>query len=140
MAASSQGSEDDLITAINVTPLVDIVLVLLIILMVTASYIVNKSINVDLPKATTGEATSSSLSISIDVDGKLYLDGVQNDEPKLQAAIRKAFAENSDVKAIISADGRVRHAQVVRMIDMLRREHVTKFAINTSPVDLQPKK
>lgn len=140
MAGSSQSSDDDLITAINVTPLVDIVLVLLIILMVTASYIVNKSINVDLPKATTGEATTSSLSISIDVDGKLYLDGVENDEPKLQAAIRKAFAENNDVKAIISADGRVRHAQVVRMIDMLRREHVTKFAINTSPVDLEPKK
>ncbi len=140
MGGSSQGSEDDLITAINVTPLVDIVLVLLIILMVTASYIVNKSINVDLPKAATGEATTSSLSISIDVDGKLYLDGVENDEPKLQAAIRKAYKENNDVKAIISADGRVRHAQVVRVIDTLRREHVTKFAINTSPVDLEPKK
>jgi biopolymer transport protein ExbD len=140
MGGSSQGSEDDLITAINVTPLVDIVLVLLIILMVTASYIVNKSINVDLPKAATGEATTSSLSISIDVDGKLYLDGVENNEPKLQAAIRKAYGENNDVKAIISADGRVRHAQVVRVIDMLRREHVTKFAINTSPVDLEPKK
>jgi len=140
MAGSSQGSDDELITAINVTPLVDIVLVLLIILMVTASYIVNKSINVDLPKATTGEATTSSLSISIDVDGKLYLDGVENTEPQLQAAIRKAFSDNADVKAIISADGRVRHAQVVRMIDMLRREHVTKFAINTSPVDLNPKK
>lgn len=140
MGGSSGGSEDDLITAINVTPLVDIVLVLLIILMVTASYIVNKSINVDLPKAATGEATTSSLSISIDVDGKLYLDGVENNEPKLQAAIRKAYNENNDVKAIISADGRVRHAQVVRMIDMLRREHVTKFAINTSPVDLEPKK
>lgn len=140
MGGSSQGSDDDLITAINVTPLVDIVLVLLIILMVTASYIVNKSINVDLPKAATGEATTSSLSISIDVDGKLYLDGVENNEPKLQAAIRKAYTENNDVKAIISADGRVRHAQVVRMIDMLRREHVTKFAINTSPVDLEPKK
>ncbi len=140
MAASSSGNDDDLITAINVTPLVDIVLVLLIILMVTASYIVNKSINVDLPKAATGEATTSSLSISLDVDGKLYLDGVENDELKLQHAIRKAYTENNDVKAIISADGRVRHAQVVRVIDLLRREHVTKFAINTSPVDLEPKK
>lgn len=140
MGGSSQGSEDDLITAINVTPLVDIVLVLLIILMVTASYIVNKSINVDLPKAATGEATTSSLSISIDVDGKLYLDGVENNEAKLQAAIRKSYTENNDVKAIISADGRVRHAQVVRVIDMLRSERVTKFAINTSPVDLEPKK
>jgi len=140
MAGSSQSSDDDLITAINVTPLVDIVLVLLIVLMVTASYIVNKSINVDLPKAATGEATTSSLSISIDVDGKLYLDGVENNEAKLQAAIRKSYAENNDVKAIISADGRVRHSQVVRIIDMLRTERITKFAINTSPVDLQPKK
>jgi len=128
------GDEDDLITAINVTPLVDIVLVLLIVLMVTSSYLVNKSINVELPKAATGEASSPSMSISIDQEGKLYLDGAVVDEEKLQKRIRAAYAHDPDVKAVISADGRVQHKNVVTVIDILRRENVTKFAINTSPL------
>ena len=76
--------DDDLITSINVTPLVDIVLVLLIVLMVTSSYLVNKSISVELPKAATGETTTPTMSISLDLDGKLYLDGTGIDEKQLQ--------------------------------------------------------
>jgi biopolymer transport protein ExbD len=137
MAGGTQGADDDeLITAINVTPLVDIVLVLLIILMVTASYIVNKAINVDLPKAATGEASASAtLSISIDVGGKLYLDGVEVAAAKLQEKIRGAARKDPELKAIISADGKVRHEQVVRVIDVLRQENINKFAINTSPIE-----
>jgi biopolymer transport protein ExbD len=130
-------NDDGLITAINVTPLVDIVLVLLIVLMVTSSYLVKQAINVELPKAATGEVTESTLSISIDADHRLYLDEKQVDENVLRKEIRAARANEKDVKAIISADGRVRHAQVVAVIDMLRQENVNKFAINTSPKDLE---
>jgi biopolymer transport protein ExbD len=132
---SARQEEDELITAINVTPLVDIVLVLLIVLMVTSSYLVNKSINVELPKAATGETTSPTMSISIDLDGKLYLDGTATEASELQSRIRSAYHQDPDVKAIISADGRVQHAQVVTVIDLLRQEKVTKFAINTSPIE-----
>lgn len=135
MAGGVKDSDDDMITAINVTPLVDIVLVLLIVLMVTSSYLVNKSINVELPKAATGETTTPNLSISIDVENKLYLDGQIITPEELQARIRAAYAADPEVKAIISADGRVQHMQVVTIIDMLRREKVTKFAINTSPIE-----
>lgn len=135
MASSQSQDDDELITSINVTPLVDIVLVLLIVLMVTSSYLVNKSINVELPKAATGETTATpTMSISIDVGGKLYLDGTLIAAPALQAQIRNAYQKDADVKAVISADGRVQHAQVVSVIDLLRREKVTKFAINTSPL------
>jgi biopolymer transport protein ExbD len=141
MAGTGPSSDDDeMITAINVTPLVDIVLVLLIVLMVTSSYLVNKSISVELPKAATGETTTPTLSISIDVDGKLYLDGQTTTEDKLQAQIKRAYAADKDVKAVISADGRVPHAQVVTVIDVLRREKVTKFAINTSPLEIKATK
>lgn len=136
MAGGAREDEDDLITAINVTPLVDIVLVLLIVLMVTSSYLVNKAINVELPKAATGETTAPTMSISIDVDGKLYLDGASIDEEKLQRRIKAAYSKDPEVKAVISADGRVQHAKVVTVIDVLRREKVTKFAINTSPLEL----
>ena len=136
MAGSAKSDNDDeIISAINVTPLVDIVLVLLIVLMVTSSYLVNKSISVELPKAATGETTNPTLSISLDVEGKLYLDGQAIDEPNLQQRIRAAYQADPEVKAVISADGRVKHSQVVTVIDLLRQEKITKFAINTSPLE-----
>lgn len=135
MGGGANDSDEEMITAINVTPLVDIVLVLLIVLMVTSSYLVNKSINVELPKAATGETTTPNLSISIDVENKLYLDGNVITQDQLQQRIRAAYAADPEVKAIISADGRVQHSQVVTIIDTLRREKVTKFAINTSPIE-----
>ena len=135
MGGGGAREDDDLITDINVTPLVDIVLVLLIVLMVTSSYLVNKSINVELPKAATGETTTPTMSISLDLDGKLYLDGNGISEKELQDRVRDAYKTDPEVKAIISADGRVKHAQVVTVIDILRRENVTKFAINTSPIE-----
>lgn len=132
MAGGAQDDEE-MITAINVTPLVDIVLVLLIILMVTSSYLVNKSISVELPKASTGESSNPSLSISLDVDGNLYLDGEKTTPEALQKSVATAYRKDPEVKAIISADGRVHHSEVIAVIDILRLEKVTKFAINTSP-------
>ena len=140
MGASGKQDDDDMITAINVTPLVDIVLVLLIVLMVTSSYLVNKAINVELPKAATGETTNPSMSISVDQAGKLYLDGVAIEAPALQQRVKAAHDSDPDVKAIISADGRVHHSEVVAVIDLLRSEKVTKFAINTSPIEQQKAK
>jgi biopolymer transport protein ExbD len=133
--AGTANDDDEIISAINVTPLVDIVLVLLIVLMVTSSYLVNKSINVELPKAATGEATNPTLSISLDVAGKLYLDGQLTDEAALHQRVRAAYQADPEVKAVISADGRVTHSQVVAIIDLLRVEKITKFAINTSPLE-----
>mgnify|MGYP001444920941 CR=1 FL=1 len=138
MAASSKQDDDETIATINVTPLVDIVLVLLIVLMVTSSYLVNKAISVELPKAATGETTNQSMSISLDQTGKLYLDGVAIDPAALRQRVKAAHDGDPDVKAIISADGRVHHSEVVSVIDLLRSEKVTKFAINTSPIE-QPK-
>jgi biopolymer transport protein ExbD len=133
--SASSGDDDEIISSINVTPLVDIVLVLLIVLMVTSSYLVNKSISVELPKAATGETVTPTMSISLDVAGKLYLDGTAIEQDALRQRIRAAYRSDPEVKAIISADGRVTHAQVVSIIDTLRQEKVTKFAINTSPIE-----
>jgi biopolymer transport protein ExbD len=137
MAGGANTDDDEIISAINVTPLVDIVLVLLIVLMVTSNYLVNKSINVELPKASTGEATNPTMSISLDVEGKLYLDGQNVDAATLQQRIHAAYEADHDVKAVIAADGRVTHSQVIAVIDTLRKEKVTKFAINTSPPEAQ---
>ena len=135
--AASASNDDDMITAINVTPLVDITLVLLVILMVTASYVVSKAIPLELPRGATGETTPKTLSVSIDRDGKTYLDATPIDEPTLRQRIKAAHTADPEVRAVIAADGRTSHSNVVHVIDLLRREDVTKFALDIDPDDLK---
>jgi biopolymer transport protein TolR len=128
---SGGGDDDDMISGINVTPLVDITLVLLIIFMVTATYIVKEAIEVDLPRAAhAGEATGTTLAVVLTRDGTLYLDGVRRTEAELAARARAAVARDKDARAIISADRAALHGAVVRVIDVVKGEGVTRFAIN----------
>ena len=123
--------DDDIIVGINVTPLVDVVLVLLIIFMVTATYIVRASIEVDLPRAAHGgETTGTMLSVVITRDGELYLDGVKRSEPELVARAREAAAASPEARAIISADKGALHGAVVRVIDVVKGAGISRFAIN----------
>ncbi|HJK94463.1 MAG TPA: biopolymer transporter ExbD [Polyangiaceae bacterium LLY-WYZ-15_(1-7)] len=133
------GEDDEIITDINVTPLVDVVLVLLIILMVTATAIVSKTIQVELPEAQTGaqgDTTPTTFAISIDAEGQLYLDRDPVTMDEMRARVRAAHEEDPEVRAIIAADGRIQHEAVIRVIDVLRQEQVTKFAFNVRPGDL----
>lgn len=137
--APSGGGDDETISGINVTPLVDVVLVLLIILMVTAQYVADKdSIPMELPKAATGDsaAVPSTLSVSIDKDGRFYLDAQQVTLDQMREQVRATYAKDHEARAVIAADGRVSHSEVVKVIDLLRQEKVTKFAINVRPEDL----
>src|SRR5512133_3532080 len=134
--ASAALDDDDIITGINVTPLVDVTLVLLVILMVTASYVVSRSIPMELPRSATSEGTPTTLTVSIDKDGRTFLDAEAITEDALTARIRAARGADPETRAVIAADGRVNHARVVRVIDLLRREDVTKFAFNVDPDEL----
>lgn len=130
MAGAMKQSDDEIIADINITPFVDVVLVLLIIFMVTASYIVAQSIPVDLPKASTGEDVSTTFAITLMPDGQTYLDGERVDDFSLRQKIIAARADNADVRVIIAADTNVIHGKVVRIIDLVRQEGVSKFAIS----------
>ena len=130
------GDDDELITDINVTPLVDVVLVLLIILMVTATAIVSKTIPMELPQAATGEQTPSTLAVSIDQAGQVFLDTIPVTAEELRTRVRAARETDEDLRAVIAADGRIAHAKVVQVIDILRQERVTKFAINVRPEEI----
>jgi biopolymer transport protein ExbD len=134
--AAQAANDDDLITGINVTPLVDITLVLLVILMVTASYVASRAIPVDLPKGATGEGTATTLTISIDKEGKTFLDAEPISDAALQAKVKAAHDADPEARAVIAADGRTKHSNVIHVIDLLRRENVTKFAINVDPEDI----
>ncbi len=133
VAGPFQGNDDDgrMITDINVTPLVDIMLVLLIMFMVTAAYIVSPSIKVDLPRAATGtEQTRTSLSLTLTKDGVLHLNGEASNEAAVIAFITAELPRNADLQAVIGADQAVSHGAVVRVIDLVKQAGVRKFAIN----------
>jgi biopolymer transport protein ExbD len=141
MAAGGAFDDEDsgrMITDINVTPLVDIVLVLLIIFMVTTTYIVNPTIKIDLPKAATGtEQTRTTLALTLTSDGGVYLNGERSDEAAVTRFIGTELPKNAELQAIIAADKVVPHGTVVRMIDLVKRAGVRKFAINVeSPAAL----
>ena len=130
--AASQGEDDDAITSINVTPLVDITLVLLIIFMMTASYIVSPAIKVELPKAASAESVVQSvLALVLTREGDLFLNNAKTNDDDLRAFIRNEKQSGRDLEAIIAADASVRHGRVVQLIDLIKTEGIIKFAINT---------
>jgi biopolymer transport protein ExbD len=137
MGVKLDGGDDDVITDINITPFVDIILVVLIIFMVTATYIVAPSIKVTLPDAATGDGTEeSSLGLTLAADGTLFLNGEEVNEGHLRTVIREERARNKDVVCLIAADKTVMHGDVVGLIDLVKQEGVARFAINIEPVDL----
>lgn len=127
-------NDDEIIAGINITPMVDIMLVLLIIFMLTASVIEDKSIKVELPEAQTASKTDESpLGITIDAEGKWYLNGAPTDEERLRGTIRAEKAADKDVQVIIEADHSVSYGTVVSVIDLAKQEGVVSYALNTDP-------
>ena len=140
MGAKIGDDDDDVMADINITPMVDIILVLLIIFMVTASVINQPAIEVELPAAATGGPTeTTSLGIHIDKDGAWYLNGEATTQEGLRAAIRLEKQDpEAELMALIAADRSVPHGDVVTAIDLVKQEGVLKFAINIDPVSLPP--
>lgn len=129
--AKASDNDEEMISGINVTPLVDITLVLLIVFMVTATYIVRESIEVDLPRAANGgESVGELINVVLDQEGALYLDGIRADEAALVARARQAIDKDAAARAIISADKNARHGAVVHVIDLVKGAGIAKFAIN----------
>jgi biopolymer transport protein ExbD len=135
MAGGASNDADESITGINVTPLVDITLVLLIIFMVTAKIIVSQSVPLDLPKAATGTDVQVVFSIILAADGSTQVDSkrVPNDDAILALA-RDAHAHNADLRAVIKADSAVPHGRVIHVLDLLKQGGVSKIAFGVSPV------
>ena len=131
MAGGGAQDEDGEITGINVTPLVDIVLVLLIIFMVTANFIVRETVEVDLPKAANaGQTVQGLVNIVLDKDAKLYFDGAEVPEAELGPRIAQALEKDKETRAIISADQSLNYGKVMHLIDVVKGAGIAKFALN----------
>jgi biopolymer transport protein ExbD len=139
MAGGSLYQDEDAgggtISEINVTPLVDVVLVLLIIFMVTAKLIVARGIAVDSPKTASGEEVASTLQVTLDRDRVLYVNGDRYDSvDAAKARVESMRAQNPEIKAIITADRTVPHGDVMRVIDFVKLAGVTRFALTSDPL------
>ena len=122
--------EDPLISEINVVPLVDITLVVLIIFMVTAPLFLKPSINVKLPKATSGEKTApSKFSVTISKKNVLFLNGQRATEDDIQKKAKELLAKNPQLQAIIAADESIPHGRVISILDIIKLTGVKKFAL-----------
>ena len=131
MASPLQDSGDDEITSINVTPLVDVVLVLLIIFMVTANFIVRETMEVDLPKAANaGETVQGLVSVVMDRQGRLFLNGEEVSEAQLRAKVAESVKRDAETRAILSADQVLPYGEVMHLIDVVKGEGVSRFALN----------
>ena len=130
MAGAQQQDEEEIV-AINVTPLVDITLVLLIIFMVTASFIVRETVEVDLPKAANiNETVQGLVNIVMDKESKLYFDGAEVTEAQMKTRIDEALKKDKETRAIISADQTLNYGRVMGLIDVIKGQGIAKFALN----------
>ncbi len=130
--AGHNHNSDGMIVGINVTPLVDVVLVLLVVFIVTAKIISTPAIPMELPQAASGQEMQVVFSVVIDAQGTMFVDGtaVASDTMFLAKA-RAAKALNEDVRAVIHADGGTAHRRVVKAMDLLKRAGVQRVAFAT---------
>jgi biopolymer transport protein ExbD len=130
MAASHRN--DDFMSDINMTPLVDVMLVLLIVMMVTASFAVSKSMQLTLPKAATGMSESAPKTLAITALGEWYIDGKRTSEDELARTIAQLQQNTTDVHVIVAADAQARHQELVRAMDFLRSRNVARLSIGVA--------
>ncbi|MEJ5301232.1 MAG: biopolymer transporter ExbD [Thermodesulforhabdaceae bacterium] len=126
--------DEELITEINVIPLVDIVLVILIIFLLVAQIMGPSVFKVKLPEADNADASKMSpVTVWINQEGQLALNGYGVTKEELIESIKKFREENEDLQVIVSADERVYYGDAVRILDILRGEGVKRLALQVQP-------
>jgi len=118
------------ITEINMTPFVDIVLVILIIFLLTATVMMPRTFSIALPKATQAEKLEKMVVIvSIDRDGKIAINGTRVHQEVDFNAVFRDLIQGKEAQAVIAADKETRHGTIVEVIDRLKRLKVERIGI-----------
>jgi biopolymer transport protein ExbD len=140
MQSGDPSSDGGIIAGINVTPLVDITLVLLVIFIVTAKIIVAPALPLDLPRAASTDQIQMVFSVIVPLRGTVLVNGaaVPTDQALVERA-RAAVADDAEIRAIIQADGGVPHRRIIHVLDLLRQGGVARVAFAAvAPDDLVP--
>jgi biopolymer transport protein TolR len=132
MAGGNGGN--GIISGINVTPLVDITLVLLIVFIVTARIMVTPAVPVDLPQASQSEEIQAIFAVTVPVSGPIFVNGTAvPDDGALVRLARAAVTANADLRAVIDADGSAPYRRVIHALDVLKRAGVKRVAFGAMP-------
>ena len=131
--ASAGPRRGALIEGINVTPLVDITLVLLVIFIVTAKLVVTPGVPLDLPVASQSEAQQTVLSVIMPASGPMLVDGAPSDEAALAARVRAVLAREPAARAVIQADRAVPHGRVMGVLDAMKAAGLARVAFGAVP-------
>ncbi len=130
---------DELVTGVNVTPIVDVALVLLVVFLVTSSLIVSRSIQVEVPRAATGsDTTVGLLAIAVAATGEVYVNGQParvEDIPAAVAEARRRSEPGARLTGFVSADVSAPYGRFAEVVDRLRQEGVVDIALDTRPVE-----
>lgn len=129
--SSEQDEDSGLMSAINVTPFVDVVLVLLVIFMVTAPMMMKDSIRVQLPKTQTSDGSNlpQSLGVAVNREGQILIDGNLVSEEELVAQVKQKLSADPQLQGVVSADVEASYGKVARAIDLLKVAGLERFAI-----------
>jgi biopolymer transport protein ExbD len=137
MAATPDETEDG-ITSINITPLVDVFLVLLILVIISSSLLESREIPVSIPKAATaGKPAPKASGLTMDIDKKVYLDGLPADSGLVVLRLRERVAADSTHQVLVAADERLAYADIVRLLDWVRSAGARKYALKVSAPETQ---
>jgi len=122
---------------IEIIPMIDTIFFLLVFFMIsTLSMTQFKGMPVNLPKAATGQqAPAESAAVTIDKDGRLFLNQQAIDKTALGDALRQQLVKNAEMLVVINADDGVEHGRVVEVMDIARSANVAKMAIAVKPKD-----
>jgi biopolymer transport protein ExbD len=131
MAGSANQNDDEPIAAINIVPLVDVILVVLIIFMVTAPLVLKPVIDINLPKSSSGqEAPPTPLNVAIGKDGAIIVNGIPSTPEMLTAVAAKTVAEKPETAAILQADKTVTLEVLTSVIDLIKTAGIKKVAFS----------
>jgi len=136
VGASFRPSEDEthddgVVAEINITPLTDVFLVLLVIFMVTTSVIQNQGKQIDLPGAEVSDSTPKGVTVTVSPDGEILVNDQPTDESNLYASLEAALSETREKLVILRGDKKVLLGQAVNILDLAQQAGATAIALAT---------
>ncbi|HVP68223.1 MAG TPA: biopolymer transporter ExbD [Anaeromyxobacteraceae bacterium] len=133
---------DELVTGVNITPIVDVALTLLIVFIVTSSLILSRSMPVELPRAASAVETATGLlTLTVARGGQLFVNGqpaAVEDIPRAVAEARRRLRPGQALTGFVSADVQAPYGRFAEVVDRLRVEGVTEIALDTRPAPEAP--
>ena len=125
--------DEGIVAEINITPLTDVFLVLLIIFMVTTSVVASQSKQVDLPGAEVSDTTPQGVTVTVSPDGEILVDDQPTSEENLYAALEAALADSREKLVILRGDKQVLLGKAVSILDLAQKAGATGIALATKP-------